>query len=366
MLGAEAYRVVSVGSLPPELGGQRPGGVASFHRSLLEGLRNFPERVVHVGVIPVGSYDGRAVPDQLTLYPRHRSVSPAEHLRRVIDATGCSAVLLNHVANEWGRAAVGLDDCAAFIGIHHSWTPVMRRENPFPVSELKRILDSCSAVVVPSSYMLQGFTAFGVGPLNRPPFVIPHPCSPPREPRWDRPRDGVLFVGNLGSIKNVGGLVAAVGHLPRMPLTVIGEGSQRNMIEDEVSRLGLADRVTLTGSLPQEAVFAHMESVKVLCLPSFSESFGLVMVEALMHGTPVVGFGPTMSEMCQRIGASCGVALGANDPDSIASALTDALEADWNHRDLSERTLRSFASGSIIGEYVRLIESTVSFRLDAG
>ena len=98
----------------------------------------------------------------------------------------------------------------------------------------------------------------------------------------------VGFIGRLDPVKRVPDLVRAVGYLGgNVSLDIYGEGSQRAEIERTVRQLGLESRVKLHGAISgPEGALAEMD---VLVLPSEAEGFGLVLIEAMAAGVPVVG-----------------------------------------------------------------------------
>jgi glycosyltransferase involved in cell wall biosynthesis len=95
------------------------------------------------------------------------------------------------------------------------------------------------------------------------------------------------FIGRLDPIKRIGDLVEAVARLEeQVHLHIFGEGPERSRIEAQVARLGLGGRVTLHGAIddPREA----LSRIGLLVLPSAAEGFGLVLIEAMAAGVPVV------------------------------------------------------------------------------
>lgn len=95
------------------------------------------------------------------------------------------------------------------------------------------------------------------------------------------------FIGRLDPIKRVADLVAAMSHLPACRLDIYGDGVERPRLEAQIERLRLRDRVSLHGAIarPHEA----LATMDVLVLPSKAEGFGLVLIEAMAAGVPVVG-----------------------------------------------------------------------------
>ncbi len=71
-------------------------------------------------------------------------------------------------------------------------------------------------------------------------------------------------------------------------LTVVGEGEEREALEELRQTLGLADVVDMPGAMSPAQVYAMYRRTDVFVLSSVSEGFGLVLVEAMASGLPVV------------------------------------------------------------------------------
>lgn len=104
----------------------------------------------------------------------------------------------------------------------------------------------------------------------------------------------VLYVGRIEALKGLDQLFMAVTHLEKKDLTllVIG-GDERSRSEVERLRglsveLGIHDLVAFPGMVEQEDLPLYYSAADVCIIPSYYESFGLVMLEALACGTPVV------------------------------------------------------------------------------
>lgn len=101
------------------------------------------------------------------------------------------------------------------------------------------------------------------------------------------------FVGRLEEQKGVDVLLDAVArlrsrHAPAR-LRIVGDGSLRRRLEDRAARLGLGAAVEFAGWIPNAA--ATMAHCDVVAVPSRWEGFGLVALEAMAAGKPVVASG---------------------------------------------------------------------------
>ncbi len=131
-----------------------------------------------------------------------------------------------------------------------------------------------------------------------PPGYTPAP-APPADPEAFRRTfqiNGpfVLFVGRLASNKGLIALVDGFADLARHDasayLVLVGaDGGEQARVEQRVRDLGLAGRVRLTGFVQDEGLLAAgFREARLFALPSQYEAFGLVLLEALAQGTPVI------------------------------------------------------------------------------
>jgi len=99
----------------------------------------------------------------------------------------------------------------------------------------------------------------------------------------------LLCMARLVQGKGVDLAIQALVHLPsEYRLTIAGEGAMRKELEDMVSMLGVAERVTFLGWVGGEGRLALFENHDVFLLPSQNDSFGMGFIEAMAFGLPVV------------------------------------------------------------------------------
>lgn len=109
---------------------------------------------------------------------------------------------------------------------------------------------------------------------------------PPAQPR-------LLFVGRLEPIKGLDQLLCALPAIlarqPQARLMVVGDGSQRPELEQLAGALGVRQHVTFAGHVPRSEVATYYRESSMLVMPGiWPEPFGLVGVEAMSAGRPVV------------------------------------------------------------------------------
>jgi glycosyltransferase involved in cell wall biosynthesis len=110
----------------------------------------------------------------------------------------------------------------------------------------------------------------------------PAPTGPHDPPR-------LLFAGRFSVQKNLPFLVRALGRIrdEGWELEMLGDGPERPAVEAAIREHGLADRVTLRGWQSTDAVEDAMDRSDILVLPSRSEGFPVVAVQALAHGLAI-------------------------------------------------------------------------------
>lgn len=134
----------------------------------------------------------------------------------------------------------------------------------------------------------------------------------------------VLFVGNLIKRKNVDSLLEAkkIAYSDYY-LVIVGDGPLYKKLTKKVEEENIRD-VIFTGA--RNDVENIIPSCDVLVLPSFSESFGLVLIEALACGKPVIG--SNVGGITEIINENVGLLVNPNKISSIARAIDNLINDD--------------------------------------
>lgn len=119
------------------------------------------------------------------------------------------------------------------------------------------------------------------------PVILPTVTAGPRLP--DAPFR-IAFVGRLEPVKNAGALIEAVAYLAaeglKCELHVVGDGSERETLEQRAIGLGASDHIRFHGFMSDPS--SVLADVQLYVQPSLSEGFGIALVEAMGCGLPAV------------------------------------------------------------------------------
>ncbi|MFT5232938.1 MAG: glycosyltransferase involved in cell wall biosynthesis [Candidatus Krumholzibacteriia bacterium] len=177
------------------------------------------------------------------------------------------------------------------------------------------------------------------------------------EPRRDGP---FLFVGRLVPYKGVAVLLNAMAQDTISELVIVGDGPLKSSLVGRVHELGLNSRVTFAGTLDKEKIAAHLARAMALVLPSVdeSEAFGLVQLEAMAAGVPVIATDLPTGVPEVGVAGETGFLVPPNDEDSLAKVLQEIQGDEGLRREMGEAGRRRF-----IARYsrVRMVDGLVDF-----
>ena len=175
----------------------------------------------------------------------------------------------------------------------------------------------------------------------------------------------VLFLGKLTPRKRLDVLVRAFARLrrPDARLVVAGNDMGAGAAAEALSRsLGLNERTIFTGLLRERERLEALADADVLVYPSQNEIFGLVPLESLLVGTPVVVAGDSgCGEVVRATGG--GEVVPAGDVDALAAAIDGVLKAPAHWKAAAAaaagRVRSSYGAGAVCSQLEHLYNDIV-------
>lgn len=167
--------------------------------------------------------------------------------------------------------------------------------------------------------------------------------------RWRKQFEGkkiVLSVGRLVPYKGYGYLVAAAERLgPEYQVIIAGEGPERKHLLKMIESSRRTNPVLLPGYLDDHLVHALLAACDVFVLPSVmkTEAFGIVQIEAMSLGKPVIATDiPGSGVPWVNQHGVTGLNVPVRDSDSLAEAIRRICEDDALREEMSREALKRF------------------------
>jgi glycosyltransferase involved in cell wall biosynthesis len=177
----------------------------------------------------------------------------------------------------------------------------------------------------------------------------------------------ILFVSSLWPYKNCDGLLRAWAlarrELGDRQLVIVGPGRDAKYLADLrslVIDLGISEDVVFTGGVPLDETVRFYQAADVFVYPSFNETFGLPILEAMACGCPVVTANTTaMPETAGGAALLCDPA----EPKSIARAIVEAAGPARDHlRDAGLRRAGQFTWGATAASTLEVYRDAADHR----
>lgn len=151
----------------------------------------------------------------------------------------------------------------------------------------------------------------------------------------------------------------AMAELPALRLVIGGDGPMRGPFEALAERLGISDRVSWLGRVEPAAAPSFYQSCDAFILVSRAETFGLVYVEALACGKPVIATRCGGPESIVHEGNGLLVPIG--DVQAIASAMVNmAINSNrYSAEDIRSDFMKRFSRPAVVGQLLTLYRSVL-------
>lgn len=318
------------------------GGIAKFNRDLLRALCRHP------AVEQVTAYP-RVMPDAPGALPAGLDyrTSATGGLRAYLRAAarGCwrgryDGVLCGHLhLLPLARAAAWRARAPLLLVIHG-----LEARDPSPHPWANRLAPTVDAFVSVSDFTKRRFVAWS-GTEAAKGRVVPNgvaraPYGPGPKPATLAERYGLagrtvlLTLSRLpvqekckGHDEVLEALPALAEERPDLAYLICGDGGDRPRLEAKAQRLGLSGRVVFAGYVPEEEKADHYRLADAFVMPGRTEGFGIVYLEALACGIPVVASSADASREAVR-GGQLGEVVDPDDPADLRRGIQRALAGE--------------------------------------
>jgi glycosyltransferase involved in cell wall biosynthesis len=214
---------------------------------------------------------------------------------------------------------------------------------------VKRYMRQCTHIVAPTpmirDLILREYQ------VDKPVSVVPSPVDLTRYENKDSRRirqefgldkyEVLLYIGRLAKEKGLELLINAfamvIADRPQARLMLVGDGPYRRALEGQVQRFGLSRQVIFTGVIPHEEIPDYAAAADLFVFTSLTDTQGLVLVEAMAAGLPVIAVeapGPV------DILSGGGGLLVPADEDAFVQAVLGLLEDDLRRKEMGEEAFR--------------------------
>ncbi len=301
----------------------RSGGMERVVQGLAEGVAERGHEAEVVAVTAFGSpQPGRRPRAAVTRAWSFAPVGSQELAPGYVRAAWKRADVIHlHHPNSLADVAFALrPSLAPLVVTQHSDYPSFKYRLPS-----KYVLWRAEAIVVPSrahialSAELRGFEdkvhviPFGIDERRWEVVPPPPPGNPPR----------ALFIGRLEPYKGVDFMLRALERVPELRLDVVGSGPELHRLRTLARALAVEDRVKWWGEYPDEDLPRRMADADFLVLPSVSvqEMFGMVLLEAMAAGRPVITTEVPSGVREVNLPGTTGLEVPIRDVEALAFAM---------------------------------------------
>ncbi len=241
-------------------------------------------------------------------------------------------------------------------------------QNNMPLDEIKVALDNSYCNIAVSQSLQEEIVGFEL----KKPLVIPNFIDEERYKYMDTvtDRDPYVFltVGSLTSQKGVDLLIKAVSllkqemNIEKLIFKIVGDGIYREQYQKLIKKFDLEEHMVFLGQLDRDAVLKEFQNCNAFVLPSRHESFGVVYIEALACGKPVIATRCGGPETI--VNDTVGVLIEKDNPKELRDAIKQMY---LNHEEYSSKEIRKyfishFSKKTNIKKYLKIYREAVYVR----
>jgi len=171
----------------------------------------------------------------------------------------------------------------------------------------------------------------------------------------------ILTVMRLIEIKDPITLIKAFDIVTKsvsnLHLVIVGDGHLRSSLIDQMRKLNLEKKITLTGEVPHNAIPSFMKASSIFCLSSLMEGFPTVLFEAMAFGNPVIS--TNVGGISEAVKSDdFGILVPAKNYHKLAEAIESAIKKEWDRMKIKAYA-RANLWDKIANEYISIYKNII-------
>lgn len=241
--------------------------------------------------------------------------------------------------------------------------PSHRLPNGQPKSEIRDALTSAARRIVPSEYLLKRFDELGLPSAE----IIPWSVDPNRFVLGERSNsEGInavcccRLVREKGVFDLLDAFVIASRRVPNLRLKIIGTGPDENALKQHSADIGITGKIDWLGALSNDSIAQQFSAGDFFVMPSHLDTFGIVYIEAMASGMPVVATrcgGPD-----SFITPEVGLLIDIGDVQGIAAAMVEMAHGylHYDRHSVRDYCLRKFDREKIAKAHYQIYAEVIA------
>lgn len=175
-------------------------------------------------------------------------------------------------------------------------------------------------------------------------------------------KNNLISIGRLEKVKGFDDLIDIVRlikkDMPNIKLYLLGDGSERNNLETTIKNNNLEKNIILTGFLSKKDMAEYLQKSKLYIMTSHSESFGLVLIEAMSFGIPCIAF-DSADGAKELLKNDVGILIENRDKEKMAKTIIELLNNQNKIKKLSEisyKYIKNYLPNNIKNKWLDILK----------
>jgi glycosyltransferase involved in cell wall biosynthesis len=277
----------------------------------------------------------------------------------VISKVDPDVIHAHHLEFRYRAAEIAVGDEIPIVATSHSIhsvTDTEGKKRDHYYSLLEGCYSDADNLIFVSEKLRQSFNRFfgeheGDSRVIHNPVTLKEGGSPPDIKGHREDATTLLFVGDFSERKGVFTLVEAISTIDAgevdLELLIVGS-DKTEAIENHIQSCGVEEQVLVPGRV--QDVHGYYDLADLFVLPTQSESFGLVFIEAMGHGTPIIGTTGVPKTVIPD--TDIGYRIDPDDTGELQEHILEAVERDWDEEAIKQHAA-TFNWEQAIQEYIQ-------------